>query len=55
MLPSEPMFTELSQPFAKDLGQYNAGTIEERRDRVLRLLEKTTTEPGVTRPNRTPV
>lgn len=47
VLDSEPSFTELSQPFTQMLNDYNKGTGDEKRERIMALIEKVQSEPGL--------
>lgn len=47
IVPNEPSFTELSQPFAQRLKDYPKGSTEEKRTRVDDLLAMVDKEPGL--------
>jgi putative DNA methylase len=47
VLESEAAFTELSQPFAQQLGDYSKGTPAEMRQRAAELLKAVDSEPGL--------
>lgn len=47
VLESEPSFTEMSQPFAQLLNDYNKGRADDKRERIEQLLEMVDDEPGL--------
>lgn len=47
VLESEPSFTEMSQPFAQMLNDYNKGRADDKRERIQHLLEMVDDEPGL--------
>lgn len=47
VLESEPSFTEMSQPFAQLLNDYNKGSANDKRERIDKLLEMVGDEPGL--------
>jgi len=51
VLDSEPSFTELSQPFAQMLNDYNKGNSNEKRERIMAVIETVQSEPGLRCPD----
>ncbi|MBE2220372.1 MAG: DUF1156 domain-containing protein [Anaerolineae bacterium] len=47
VLESEPSFTEMSQPFAQLLNDYNKGRADDKRERIEQLLEMVDDEQGL--------
>lgn len=47
VLENEPSFTEMSQPFAQLLNDYNKGRADDKRERIEQLLEMVDDEPGL--------
>lgn len=47
VLESEPSFTEMSQPFAQLLNDYNKGRADDKRERIEQLLQMVDEEPGL--------